>query len=43
MIASRKLDKLKVAADDIKKNQQYTEPATLEYMQCNIRQEDNVS
>jgi hypothetical protein len=42
MIASRKLDRLTATAEEIKTNGIKT-PAKLEFMQCNIRKEDEVS
>ena len=42
MIASRKMDRLSAAAEDIKKHIPKNSPARLEYMQCNIREEEQV-
>ena len=42
MIASRKLDRLSAAAEDMRRSIPAGSTARLEYLQCNIREEEQV-
>ena len=42
MIASRKLNSLKRAADEIKQTLPITEQDRIQYLECNIRKENEV-
>ncbi len=40
MVASRKLDRLRQAAEEMRREIPTGSPARLEYMECNIRKEE---